>query len=115
LDGGLRRVIRLRISARTAATLLGMPVAADLDRASEADAPEAARPDWRAELDLLEAAGEPTLSPYAALDEVLEARIAGLETAKGASTRSVGARCGSRPRGPQGDLRRRGRCPKTRR
>jgi hypothetical protein len=115
LDGGLRRVIRLRISARTAATLLGIPVAVDPDRPTEPDAPEAARPDWRAELDLLEAAGKPTLSPYAELDEVLEARIAGLETAEGASIHSVGARCGSRHRGPQGDLRRRGRCPKTRR
>jgi hypothetical protein len=108
-------VIRLRISVRTAATLLGMRIAAGPDRASEPDPTEAARPDWRAELDRLEMAGEPTLSPYAELEEVLEARIAGLETAGAAPTPKVGARCGSRPRGPQGDLRRRGRCPKTRR
>jgi hypothetical protein len=107
-------VIRLRISAKTAATLLGMPIAAGLDRVSEPDTAETARPDWRAELDRLEAAGEPTLSPYAELEEVLEARIAGLETAGTAPT-PVGARCGSRPRGPQGDLRRRGQCPRTRR
>jgi hypothetical protein len=107
-------VIRLRISARTAATLLGMRFAAGPDGASQPDPAEAARPDWRAELDRLEAASEPTPSPFAELEEVLEARIAGLDTADGASTCSVGARCGSRPRGPQGDLRRRGQCPKTR-
>jgi hypothetical protein len=108
-------VIRLRINAKTVATLLGIRVAIGPERDSETEPGEAARPDWRAEFDRFETAGEPTLSPYAELEEVLEARIAGIETAGAAPTPWVGARCGSRPSGPRGDLERRGRCPRTRR
>jgi hypothetical protein len=108
-------VIRLRINAKTVATLLGIRVAIGPERDSETEPGEAARPDWRAEFDRFETAGEPTLSPYAELEEVLEARIAGIEPAGAAPTPWVGARCGSRPSGPRGDLERRGRCPRTRR
>jgi hypothetical protein len=108
-------VIRLRISAKTVATLLGIRVAIGPERDSETKPAEPRRPDWRSEFDRFEAAGEPTLSPYAELEKVLEARIAGIEAAGAAPTPRVGARCGSRPRGPQGNLERRGRCPRTRR
>jgi hypothetical protein len=108
-------VIRLRINARTVATLLGVRVAIEPERKSETEPAEAARPDWRSELARFEAAVEPTPSPYAELEEVLEARLAGVEAAGGAPTPEVGARCGSRPSGPQVDLRRRGQCPRTRR
>jgi hypothetical protein len=107
-------VIRLRISTRTAATLLGLRFAAGPESDALSDADEAARPDWRAELDRPEAAGEPTLSPYVELEEMLEARLAGFEAAGGAPIGPVGARRGSRKRGPRGDLRRRGQCPRTR-
>jgi hypothetical protein len=107
-------VIRLRISTRTAATLLGLRFAAGPERDARPDADEAARSDWRSELDRLEAAGEPALSPYVELEEMLEARLAGVEAAGGAPIGRVGARCGSRKGGPQGDLRRRGQCPRTR-
>lgn len=108
-------MIRLRINAKTAATLLGIWVPIVPERDPEAEPAKPTGPDLRSELDRLEAAHELPLSPYAELEEVLEARIAGHEPAEARPTPFVGARCGSRPRGPQGDLRRRGQCPRTRR
>ncbi|MET0730146.1 MAG: hypothetical protein ABWZ03_03040, partial [Solirubrobacterales bacterium] len=64
-------MIRWRISAKTAATLLGMRVAIGPERDSQAEPADAARPDWRSELDRFEATAEPALSPYAELEEVL--------------------------------------------
>jgi hypothetical protein len=107
-------VIRLRISTRTAATLLGMRFAAGPEGDARTDSAEGARPKWRSELERLEAAGEPTLSPYVELDEMLEARLRGVVSADRAPIETVGARCGFRKRGPQANLRRRGQCPRTR-
>jgi hypothetical protein len=109
-------MIRPRISARTAAALLGIRIAGGQERDQRSRVVDLEPPERRPELDRQELDDELSLALHAELGELLEARAYG-----GRPPMAIGRadtacrRCGRRRRGDQNDLGRRGQCPMTRR